>query len=321
MDLRDAFMNEATVTFGSSRSLIGIVTDPPAEVTSHFRHGVVLLNPGLVHRVGPGRIYVKIARALAARGFVVFRFDFSGIGDSSVRRDSVPFEKTAIEETRDAIDFLQGTRGIEHVTLLGGCSGAVIALQTAACDALVRQAVLINFPVAEGEEKDASVERLNRAKAHYYLSFALFRPTSWRKLLTGKADYRRIMHVLEAQVRRRLTRTGKPQANKSQFATELSSLAARGVSLVFVCSGGDPVVDDLQEAGGDQLRQLRAQGAAFLDIIPRSDHTFSAHADQERLLKTVVARIEAIPSEKTRPAGTRAGSHRQDGVLPAMHTH
>jgi pimeloyl-ACP methyl ester carboxylesterase len=313
-------MKEAACTFGSRKSLIGIVTDPPAKTRSYL-HGVILLNPGLVHRVGPGRIYVKVARALAARGFVALRFDLSGIGDSGVRQDQMPFEKSAVEEAREAIDFLQRTRGIEHVTLLGGCSGAVISLRTAGCDPRVRQAVLINFPVGDDEDTDASGDRLNRAKAHYYLSFALFRPVSWRKLLTGNADYRRIVSVIGDQVRHWLPLTGKPQANKTQFASELSSLAARGVSLAFVCSAGDPSLDDLREAGGRQLKQLCRQRAVALDVIAKSDHTFSSLADQERLQETVVARIEAITSEKPRPIISCVVSHQQDAVVPAVEAH
>jgi alpha/beta superfamily hydrolase len=83
-------MNEEAVHFGSLGSLIGIVTSA-ARRNNEDKPGVVLLNPGIVHRVGPGRIYVKIARALAEQGFTVLRFDFSGIGDSSVRLDNRRF--------------------------------------------------------------------------------------------------------------------------------------------------------------------------------------------------------------------------------------
>jgi pimeloyl-ACP methyl ester carboxylesterase len=313
-------MNEEAVTFGARRSLIGIVTDPPAQTTYRSRRGVILLNAGVVHRVGPGRIYVKIARALAARGFVVLRFDFSGIGDSGVRYDQMPFEKRAIEEAREAIDFLRRTRKIEYVSVVGGCSGAAIALRTAGCDARVRQAVLINFPVAEDNDEDTHRERLNRAKAHYYWSFAFFRPTSWRKLLTGRAHYGQILRALGSQARRRLSLGSKSQTKQTQFATEVWSLAKRWVSLVFVCSAGDPTVDDLREAGGDQLKQLCALGVVVMDLIPRSDHTFSSLADQEKLLKTVVERIEANACEE-KSASSGAVRYQPDAVVPAIDTH
>ena len=73
---------EEPVLLGKSGSLAGIITDPPAHAREASRPAVILLNAGLVHRVGPGRLYVRLSRRLAAHGFVVVRFDLSGIGDS-----------------------------------------------------------------------------------------------------------------------------------------------------------------------------------------------------------------------------------------------
>src|SRR5438045_1954876 len=96
-------MREEAVLFGEFRSLVGIVTEPTTQHPHLARQAVILLNPGIVHRVGPGRIYVKIARALAKMGFVILRFDLSGIGDSAVRHDNLRFEKSAGRETHEAM--------------------------------------------------------------------------------------------------------------------------------------------------------------------------------------------------------------------------
>jgi len=72
-------------------------------------------------------------------------------------------------------------------------------------------------------------------------------------------------------------------------------LAARKVNVVFVCSEGDPRLQDLQDAGGRTLKRLCASREVILDIIPRSDHTFSSVDDQERLLKVVCQRISTMP--------------------------
>jgi hypothetical protein len=72
-------MNEEAVLIGGS--LVGILSRPPAGVDPAMP-GVLLLNAGRIHRVGPNRLYVAIARRLAAMGFAVCRFDLSGIGDS-----------------------------------------------------------------------------------------------------------------------------------------------------------------------------------------------------------------------------------------------
>src|SRR5689334_20064244 len=69
---------ENAIVFGGDVRLVGIVTTP-AE-TRADRTGVILLNAGVVHRVGPNRLYVTLARRLAQAGLTVLRFDHSGIG-------------------------------------------------------------------------------------------------------------------------------------------------------------------------------------------------------------------------------------------------
>ncbi|MCH8830022.1 MAG: DUF1549 domain-containing protein, partial [Planctomycetes bacterium] len=100
-------MKEEAVLFGKTGSLVGIVSDPSDSDSGKNLPAVILLNSGLIHRVGPNRVYVKIARRLAAEGFVAFRFDFSSIGDSLVRYDNLSFEKSAVDEVQDAMDFLE----------------------------------------------------------------------------------------------------------------------------------------------------------------------------------------------------------------------
>ncbi len=43
---------------------------------------VLLLSPGIKGRVGPHRLYLKIAARLVPLGFHVLRFDYYGLGDS-----------------------------------------------------------------------------------------------------------------------------------------------------------------------------------------------------------------------------------------------
>src|SRR5260370_9264518 len=103
-------MKEEAVQFGEAGSLIGIVaTSPEANAKNS---AVILLNPGIVHRVGPGGIYVTIARPLAARGFAALRFYFSGIGDSAVRLDNCPFSKSSADEPCARSSFLPTPRRI-----------------------------------------------------------------------------------------------------------------------------------------------------------------------------------------------------------------
>ena len=90
-------VTEQTFLFGDAKSLVGIVTDPATGNGRAERPAALLLNAGLTYRVGPNRLYVKIARALASQGLVTLRFDLSGIGDSRARDDDVPLEQRAID--------------------------------------------------------------------------------------------------------------------------------------------------------------------------------------------------------------------------------
>src|SRR5205823_1145017 len=78
-------LREAAHLFGRGRNLVGVVTRPTrlrADLPA-----VLLLNAGNIHRVGPNRIYVRAARSIAARGGLVCRFDFAGLGDSIASGD------------------------------------------------------------------------------------------------------------------------------------------------------------------------------------------------------------------------------------------
>ena len=61
-------MREEVLLFGRTRALVGIITDPPHAARRQPLPAVILVNVGLVHRVGPNRLYVKLARSLAALG-------------------------------------------------------------------------------------------------------------------------------------------------------------------------------------------------------------------------------------------------------------
>jgi len=108
-------MREEAIHFGASKSLVGIVTDPAED--GGARPAVILLNSGIFHRVGPNRLYVTLARRLALAGFVTLRFDLSGIGDSVIRRDNVPFERSSVLETQEAMAYLAASRGVNHFLL------------------------------------------------------------------------------------------------------------------------------------------------------------------------------------------------------------
>ena len=121
MDRERNNLKEYPLLFGKERNLVGIVsyTDDSFPIQQRKKAGVLLLNAGLIHHVGPSRLYVKLARKLSELGFVVLRYDQSGIGDSQHRNDNIGHAEAIIDEARQAMDYLQRHRGIEHFITIG----------------------------------------------------------------------------------------------------------------------------------------------------------------------------------------------------------
>ena len=70
--------------FGPDEQLVGILTHPEAASST----AVTILNAGVLHRIGPHRLHVLLARRLAELGFHALRLDLGGIGDSVASSDA-----------------------------------------------------------------------------------------------------------------------------------------------------------------------------------------------------------------------------------------
>ena len=68
--------NETPIQMGKSGALFGILT----RASASREIGVLILNAGLLHHVGPFRLHVLLARLLGERGFTTLRMDQSGKG-------------------------------------------------------------------------------------------------------------------------------------------------------------------------------------------------------------------------------------------------
>jgi pimeloyl-ACP methyl ester carboxylesterase len=126
-------MREKVLVVGEAPALVGIVTEPEGELDPS-RPVLIVLNSGLVPRVGPYRATVKFTRRAAREGFAAVRFDLSGVGDSDARRDNASFEERWVADTRAVMDHLEKTRGMRRFVIMGLCSGADNAFQTAKRD-------------------------------------------------------------------------------------------------------------------------------------------------------------------------------------------
>ena len=102
---------ESVIQLGPGKSLVGIAT--PAEGAPAWSSPIcaLILNAGIIHRVGPNRLGVELARLLARRGVPAVRFDLAGIGDSASRSDGLAPLDAALADIRDAMVSITAARG------------------------------------------------------------------------------------------------------------------------------------------------------------------------------------------------------------------
>ncbi len=116
---------ESVCTFGSDHRLVGTLCQPQSGAPKEV--AFIMLNAGVVSRMGPHRFNVKLARHLAERGFVSLRFDLSGQGDSRPASGVHSQEEQVMVDLREALDGVSHQTGIRRFVIAGICSGAVAA--------------------------------------------------------------------------------------------------------------------------------------------------------------------------------------------------
>jgi len=279
-------MNERAVLFGADRRLVGVVTCPPAP--TRRTTGVILFNAGVVHRVGPNRLYVELARRLSARGFTVLRFDHSGLGDSPPRDDRLDFARTTLLEAIEAMNCLEAEQQCTRFVLVGLCSGTLTAFRAAQEDvrvvSLVLLTALLQDPSTVPEEIVA--EATNRRVARSYLTEKAVSGRGWRKLLAGNVDLRRIWRVIRRVVPASTSRA-RALPGVAEVATQMERLLKRGVSVFLVYPEPTTLLEYFRMTVAPQLRRFRRHGAIELTILRRADHTFTELHNQERVVDLV----------------------------------
>lgn len=275
---------EHAALLGASRGLAAIITDP-ARGSAQAGVAAICLNAGVVHRVGPSRLYVHVARALAAQGWVAARFDHSGVGDSPIRKDGLPFEQSAVAEAREVMDAIRQKRGVDRFVLIGLCSGAVTAFETARADERVAGVLMIN-PWGFDQSAEWNDYVANRGRARKYWTRSFFRPESWWRALTGRIDYRRLAAVLQRQAAGAIAAAPVVRTVASRVAADLERLLQRGVRVLLVCSEGDEGIDYMNVILGSDVRRA-AHGVFEVEILSGADHSLTLLDSQRRVVRII----------------------------------
>lgn len=286
-------MIEQAYQFGDSYDLSGILTSP--KVIDAEQPMALILNAGAVHRIGPFRLHVDIARGLAAEGYASMRLDLSGLGDSPVRKNVAVDENRAILDAIDAFDFLQARTGCKKFVLIGLCSGANNAHHVALADERVVGSVFLDgiaYPTTE-----------------FYLR------KYWKRLTSFRA--------WRNAIKRRFSENGQGDAqarpDESEFfrsedkpiaqaAYEIQQLFHRGLQMLFCYTEG---YDELTSQS--QFRKLFGlqpdQEQLQFEYFENFEHTFPIAEHREALVHRVTSWFaHRFPSASVRPATAKSST-------------
>ena len=286
-----AAVRESVLMCGNDGRLVGVVSLCDASGSVEVRVGVLFLNAGNVHRVGPNRIYVRLSRALARMGFVCCRFDFSGIGDSPSRSDNGAFRDYAPSEVQAVMDDMERVHGVKSFILAGICTGADVAFDAASMDERVRAVILINGAFVDGNAfAEAYHKAEKRTQRRYYLK-RLLSPLAWWRMLTGQSRFWRLaVAAVKSRFKRKnasVSKTISPDAAGETVSNKWRAIAERGVKALLVYSDGSLFLDIFRHETSAEI--LSIYPPQNMEVVTQrgTDHTFTLLSGQRVLQETI----------------------------------
>jgi pimeloyl-ACP methyl ester carboxylesterase len=249
------------LSFGPQDRLSGVLSGQPhpeGEV-------LVLLNAGTMPRVGPFRLYVDLARHLAARGRAVFRLDLPGVGEAPLLSDAGELEVLGA-----ALDRLQAEFGCRRFAVGGICSASDVAWRLSERDARVTGLLLLDPVAFRG----------------FWFWFE-----RWREFLSRSP--RRRWQVLQRRLRPAAP-TNAPAAGdfrdwptRAEAHAHVAGLLGRGARMLVVFTGSarERFLDPRQMAYS--FGPAAQGGGVELHFFPGSDHLFYLRCYRQRLTAAI----------------------------------
>ncbi len=265
-----AAFTETTIRFGEGGGLVGTLC-VPCGGTAPLTSALLLTNAGVVSRIGPNRLNVRLARRAAAQGVPSLRFDLSGLGDSRAATGTLGYEAQALLDLRTAIDELERRFGIRRHAMAGLCSGADHAYRLAAVEPRVAAVMMIDpwgYP-----SRLFPVRRVLARLRQYGAGGVVAR----LRQIWGERHRNGVLEQLEAGN----PRVGPPHR---EFVDTLCGAAQRGVSISLVYTNGNMRRGDFldQFRGSADAKRLGAHVQRM--FLEDTDHTVSEQAAQRQLL-------------------------------------
>lgn len=284
--------DESPIFFeAGDETLFGILTHPTSEPVGV---GVILVYGGAYNMTANvNQMWLRTARALAARGFHVLRYDYRGIGDSTGKAGVFDHRSPYTEDLRGAIRVMHQT-GIDRLYIVGDCLGARASLVCAG-DTGGIEALLMLVPMVRDATKGKDEEWAAEYGVSHYLRRAL-QPSTWRGITnpTVRRNYLRVAKAKIEQLRKPqpakvssgFEDVGAEDAWVSEMFLELFEAALRrgiGIDIIFGAEDAERIGDfeaarkgrlgEMIKGAGDQVTIHNVTGsvAGITDLVAQQE--------------------------------------------------
>lgn len=274
-------MREKAITFGRENTLVGILTELKTKKDYGDKPGIIILNSGILHRVGPCRLSVKLARSFAEQGYPVIRFDASGIGDSDVRKDALTFEESGPLEVQDCMDYMTKTKKVDQFILMGLCSGADLSFMTACVDQRVIATMQIDAYayITPRYKTKQLMERLSRLPR--LLVWENLKHSIQVRLPAPEDD-----QTAQDDENLAIPTYSRVFPPKEDVHTKLKMLAERGLYFYYLYTGDEDLYN-YQEQFQDAFSDINFNQRLTVDYFEEADHIIRDLSVQTKVVKTL----------------------------------
>lgn len=285
-------MMERIQRFGDNDRLLGILTEPAGQKPVGDI-AVLLLNAGIIHRIGPHRLNVKLARHAASSGYPALRFDLSGLGDSAPAGLSNDFADQAVSDIAAALDCIEQQTGCRRVVGVGLCSGADNLFNAAGSDPRLCGLMLLDpYAYASFTAKVMFLAQCASNAGH------------WKRLAFKMGQRLRPFPASGAD------ETAETEASdddrdappRLEFGARLLEIVRRGtrVSLIYTENSSSAI-----NAAGQFRRRFREfdfGDSLEVSVYSDVDHTFTRLSSQHRLMGELDRFLDRCRSMSREPA-------------------
>jgi pimeloyl-ACP methyl ester carboxylesterase len=281
---------ERPVFFPAGReTLFGVLTEPISRPTG----ATVVLVPGgagTLDGINRNRLWVRLARDLAAKGCYVFRFDYHGAGESTGEGEPLRLDRPFVSDLTGATEWLSD-QGLQNQILVGSCFGARTALAAAKRIPGTRGMILATPFVRDVEQGQR---------------IATLRAVGWtpRQYLRSALTLRTIRGLLDAGRRRAYLRVARTKLDSLRgrgafaaaadrkslishnFLDPFEDVLARAIPMLVLFGEEDDAFHEFQqERQGALGRLIDAAGRSIdLETVPGKMHGLRSLVSQESFL-------------------------------------